>query len=309
MNLDGETNLKERTCPSETKNITEEELKNLKGEIICEKPNELLTKWESTLYINSRPTVCGTKQLLLKGCSLKNTEFIYGIIVYTGHNTKIMKNAKNPPLKTSNVMRVMNNLLYSIFIFLLSLCLIFSICFIIWQDTIGKYQVHIMTYDTSFKLTPLEADLQTFCIKFLTFIVAYSHLIPISLYVALEVVKLIQGLLIFYDEKMLDEITAKPAYSKTSELIEELGQVHFLFSDKTGTLTKNEMIFKKCAINNKVFNDFEEKSKSLNDILSCESNMENEKEKQLISDFFTICSVCHSAYIEIYKQQIVYQVK
>ena len=67
-------------------------------------------------------------------------------------------------------------------------------------------------------------------------------LIPISLYVALEIVKMIQSLLIFYDDKMIDPITGKTAVARTSDLIEELGQVEFIFSDKTGTLTKNRMV-------------------------------------------------------------------
>ena len=44
------------------------------------------------------------KNVILKGCILKNTEWIMGIITYTGHDTKIMKNAKPPPIKSSNVM-------------------------------------------------------------------------------------------------------------------------------------------------------------------------------------------------------------
>ena len=71
----------------------------------------------------------------------------------------------------------------------------------------------------------------------LTFWVAYSHLIPISLYVIIEMLKLSQGYLIGKDVKMYDPETEKFALCRTSDLIEELGQVDFVFSDKTGTLT------------------------------------------------------------------------
>ena len=47
---------------------------------------------------------------------LKNTEFIIGIIVYAGHLTKIMRNAKNPPIKSSNIMVIMNKILLSLFV-------------------------------------------------------------------------------------------------------------------------------------------------------------------------------------------------
>ena len=231
------------------------------------------------------------------------------MVVYTGHSTKIMKNAQNPPLKLSNVMKLMNKLLYSVFIFQLIICLIFSICFILWQVKIGKYQKQLLIYDKDFKTKSLDPNLETLFIKFLTFLVAYSHFIPISLYVALEVVKMIQGLLIFYDDLMLDEMTGKSANSRTSDLIEELGQVQFLFTDKTGTLTRNEMIFKKCSIKNNIFSEIDKGNFKIKELLSKDSIFVNEEnEKKSIIDFFTICSVCHSAFIQIYNRNLIYNV-
>jgi len=83
--------------------------------------------------------------------------------------------------------------------------------------------------------------------------VAYSHLIPISLYVALEVFKLVQGYLIKWDEEMYYRPLDKRANVRTSDLVEEIGQVEIIFSDKTGTLTMNEMEFKKCSVNLHIF--------------------------------------------------------
>lgn len=71
----------------------------------------------------------------------------------------------------------------------------------------------------------------------LTFWVAYSHLIPISLYVIIEMLKLSQAYLIGRDLKMYDPESDKLALCRNSDLIEELGQIDFIFSDKTGTLT------------------------------------------------------------------------
>jgi phospholipid-transporting ATPase len=62
-------------------------------------------------------------------------------------------------------------------------------------------------------------------------------MIPISLYVALEIVKLALAYLLKNDVEMYYEPDDKPAACRTSDLIEELGQVEFIFSDKTGTLT------------------------------------------------------------------------
>jgi P-type E1-E2 ATPase len=85
--------------------------------------------------------------------------------------------------------------------------------------------------------------------------VAYSHLIPISLYVIIEMLKLSQAYLIGKDVQMYDKETEKFGLCRNSDLIEELGQIDFIFSDKTGTLTQNKMIFKKCSVNSKVFGD------------------------------------------------------
>ena len=92
-------------------------------------------------------------------------------------------------------------------------------------------------------------------IHFFVNVVAYSQLIPISLYVALEIVKLVHSYLIAYDYDLFYEELKKKPIVKNSDLIEELGQVEFLFSDKTGTLTSNIMEFKKCMIGDTVYGE------------------------------------------------------
>jgi phospholipid-transporting ATPase len=82
-----------------------------------------------------------------------------------------------------------------------------------------------------------------FIVQYLTYWVAYSHLIPISLYVVLEMIKLAQAKLIAKDEMLNDKETGY-SLCRNSDLIEEMGQVEFVFSDKTGTLTCNIMEFK-----------------------------------------------------------------
>ncbi len=102
-------------------------------------------------------------------------------------------------------------------------------------------------------------DITIYVERFLVFVVAYSQLIPISLYVALEVLKLIQAYLIAFDEDLYYKEYNKRANVRTSDLIEELGQIEFVFSDKTGTLTCNEMEFKKCSINGIVYGESNDK--------------------------------------------------
>ena len=242
-----------------------------------------------------------------------------------------MKNTKNPESKTSNIMRIMNYLLYSIFVFQLILCLIFAGCYIDWEKTNVNSTEYMpleinKLYNSKIEKIANQAYALNYFLQVFTFLVAYSHLIPISLYVALEIIKLIQTNLIGYDNKMYDFTKNKPALARTSDLIEELGQVEFIFTDKTGTLTKNEMVFKKCSIN---FNRYGVLTKPLpeddieysknfsecDDLLSIERVMEkrifnqNMEEIEFINKFFLIITLCHSAFIENYSNdKIIYHV-
>ena len=118
MNLDGETNLKERMALHEC--LDERRLPFIQGEIKCDAPNENLERWECQINYRSqifKQQSANIKNLLLRGCFVKNTEFVIGIVVYTGMDTKIMKNMKKPLYKVSNIMRLMNSMLYSVFAF------------------------------------------------------------------------------------------------------------------------------------------------------------------------------------------------
>jgi len=118
MNLDGETNLKEKNSLLE--GLDEEKLASIYGELRCDSPNENLEKWDAKLSIKKssvKPPIASIKNLLLRGCFVKNTNYGLGIVVYTGMNTKIMRNMKKPPHKVSNIMRLMNKMLYSVFAF------------------------------------------------------------------------------------------------------------------------------------------------------------------------------------------------
>ncbi len=315
MNLDGENNLKEKVCINFKKNSKVIDYSDFNGYLTCDYPNEILEKWDCSFFVKARPILCSIKNLLLKGSILKNTEFIEGIVIYTGHNTKIMKNAKKPPIKISNVLHLMNKLLISVFVFQLLICVSFSILYIFWIERNEEKINYLLKYGRQFHLEEKQGNLSNFVVSFFTFLIAYSHLIPISLYVTLEIVKIIQSVLIRNDVKMIDPVSKKNSFAKTSDLIEELGQIQFVFSDKTGTLTRNEMVFKKCSISNQVYSDIDK-------VASIPSNSDNSssqiqqilnksvesKEKKLVWDFFTVCCLCHSAYIDESEGKRVYQV-
>ncbi len=91
--------------------------------------------------------------------------------------------------------------------------------------------------------------------NWITFLILFNNFVPISLYVTMEMVRYMQANFINTDEAMYHEETNTPALSRTSNLNEDLGQIEYIFSDKTGTLTRNEMVFKMCSIGGVMYGD------------------------------------------------------
>uniref|UniRef100_A0A672TFT5 Phospholipid-transporting ATPase n=1 Tax=Sinocyclocheilus grahami TaxID=75366 RepID=A0A672TFT5_SINGR len=227
-NLDGETNLKIRQGLQITTDIKD--------------IDSLIHLYEFVGNIRldgHRYEKIDRQSILLRGAQLRNTQWVHGIVVYTGHDTKLMQNSTSPPLKLSNVERITNFQILLLFGCLLAISLVCSI-----GQTIWKYQYG----NDAWYMDLNYGGAANFGLNFLTFIILFNNLIPISLLVTLEVIKFVQAFFINWDTDMLYEVTNTPAMARTSNLNEELGQVKYIFSDKTGTLTCNVMQFKKCTI-------------------------------------------------------------
>jgi len=186
-----------------------------------------------------------TNEFLLKGSILKNTNWIIGIVVYTGMNNKIILNSKKPRLKMSKVEKSLNIYLSLVFIFLIICCLI---CSIIHKF---EYSLHQKYYD-NFIFISNSPNMESFII-FFTYFLLLNTMIPISLIVSTEIIKLIQGIFISWDVLLYSKRQRCFCGAKSVSIIEELGNVNFIFSDKTGTLTKNQLQFKFCIINKKFY--------------------------------------------------------
>ncbi|CAH2045126.1 unnamed protein product [Thlaspi arvense] len=250
MNLDGETNLKLKHALEITSD--EESIKNFRGVIKCEDPNEHLYSFVGTLHFQGKQYPLSPQQMLLRDSKLKNTDYVHGVVVFTGHDTKVMQNATDPPSKRSKIERKMDKIVYVLFVTLIAIAFIGSVFFGILtrrdlSDDGKLTRWYLRPDQTTVFYDPRRAVLAAF-FHFLTALMLYGYLIPISLYVSIEVVKVLQSIFINQDQEMYHEETDRPARARTSNLNEELGQVDTILSDKTGTLTCNSMEFVKCSI-------------------------------------------------------------
>ncbi|XP_013770647.1 phospholipid-transporting ATPase IB [Pundamilia nyererei] len=318
-NLDGETNLKIRQgLPLTAGFQTLEDLMALSGRLECEGPNRHLYDFTGTLRLeNQNPVPLGPDQVLLRGAQLRNTQWVVGIVVYTGHDSKLMQNSTKAPLKRSNVERVTNMQILVLFGILLVMALVSSVGAAIWN------REH--TDEACWYLSRAGDISLNFAYNLLTFIILYNNLIPISLLVTLEVVKFTQALFINWDVEMYYSETDTPAMARTSNLNEELGQVKYLFSDKTGTLTCNIMHFKKCTIAGITYGHFPDLDceRSMDDFSNLPSSSHNSTEfddptliqniekdhptSPQICEFLTMMAVCHTVVPEREDDQIIYQ--
>uniref|UniRef100_A0A3Q3B9E7 Phospholipid-transporting ATPase n=1 Tax=Kryptolebias marmoratus TaxID=37003 RepID=A0A3Q3B9E7_KRYMA len=299
-NLDGETNLKIRQGLQVTSDIKDiESLVRLSGRMECESPNRHLYEFVGNIRLDGHSTVpLGPDQILLRGAQLRNTQWVHGVVVYTGHDTKLMQNSTRPPLKLSNVERITNFQILVLFGCLLGISLVCSI-----GQTIWKYQYG----NDAWYMDLNYGGAANFGLNFLTFIILFNNLIPISLLVTLEVIKFIQAFFINWDTDMLYEPTNTPAMARTSNLNEELGQVKYIFSDKTGTLTCNVMQFKKCTVAGVAYGTHSSDEAGFNDPSLLENLQSNHPTAAVILEFMTMMAICHTAVPERMDGKITYQ--
>ncbi|GMM38548.1 aminophospholipid-translocating P4-type ATPase [Saccharomycopsis crataegensis] len=309
-NLDGETNLKIKQSLVETANmINPRDLARLHGKILSEQPNSSLYTYEGTIELidnesgQTKEIPINPEQLLLRGATLRNTPWIYGIVVFTGHETKLMRNATATPIKRTAVERIINLQILALFGILIVLSLISSAGNVIKNTVDSAHLSYLYLEGTS--------NVKLFFKDILTYWILFSNLVPISLFVTLEVIKFYQAIMIASDLDMYYDVTDTPTIVRTSSLVEELGQIDFIFSDKTGTLTRNIMEFKSCSIAGRCYIEEipEDQQAVIGDdgievgfhtFNKLKENLVNgSADSKVINEFLTLLSACHTVIPEV----------
>ncbi|KAI7805614.1 putative phospholipid-transporting ATPase VD [Triplophysa rosa] len=240
-NLDGETNLKQRQVVRELPQQGSEFIpESFSSRIECENPNNDLRRFRGFMEHPGKIRVgLHSENLLLRSCTVRNTETVIGIVVYAGHETKAMQNNSGPRYKRSKLERRLNvDVLWSVALLLL-MCFVAAVGHGLWLNGL-KDPIFMIPDDTP----PALAAFYTFW----TMIIVLQVLIPISLYVSIEIVKLGQIYFIQNDIDLYNPRFDTGVQCRALNITEDLGQIQYLFSDKTGTLTENRMLFRRCTV-------------------------------------------------------------
>lgn len=247
-NIDGETNLKLRYSPQipldESQTSWRTKMQGWKVEYDLPKPalnfsgvmkqeNDVAPDIESSYMANE--VYLDIKNILLRGSTLKNTSAVVGLVLYAGHETKGALSSSATRTKTSNAMILINRAI--LIILFVGLIMVLVSAGIASQQEPLQYLGGASTYVFG-----------PFWSSFFTYIILYSNLLPISLIIATTITNFVQAQFIKWDRDMYDFEKERPAKCSTLELAQEIGQVSFVFSDKTGTLTRNEMKLVGCTI-------------------------------------------------------------
>jgi len=255
-NLDGEAAPKVRSASPATQNIfaTPQALtEQLRGRIQYEAPNASLYRFQGNVLLQPASSAAnavssadgvlsplGDKQLLLRGAKLVNTAFVYGLVVYTGAETKMMLNRNPARFKFSHFEAQLNKCVIVCLIINLVICLIPSFFYIAQDDTFAV----VWDIDKTGGLGWL--------LDFITLYILFSFMVPQSLYVTIELVKVGQAKFMEWDNEMgwtdPDTGVYNRCQVKASALNEELGTVDVVCTDKTGTLTSNHMELSRCSV-------------------------------------------------------------
>ncbi|CAJ0571322.1 unnamed protein product, partial [Mesorhabditis spiculigera] len=311
-NLDGESNLKIRQAPMYTNDINSAEKLRafIKSEslVICDRPSRSLDYFQGVLRLNHgllRVHNQGSEisafrkiasdisevpltlsNLVFRGAKVRQTDWMVGVVIYAGRNTKLALNSVRKSTKVSRLHKLANWLVVTQIGWLLVICAILTL----WAQAQSKDWLREMLAE--------KADVSIFE-TFLGELILYANLVPISLYVTVEGCLMCQAYYLQQDILLYDEGKDQKAEVKSFGMIPNLGAIKYVMSDKTGTLTTNMMRFKFCSIGGQKYGKRVSGSDEFyTDKLLADLRTNRKENAGDIDLFMTACAVCHTVVVE-----------
>ncbi|NXB17292.1 AT8B3 ATPase, partial [Rhagologus leucostigma] len=319
--IDGETNLKFRQALLVTHQElgSEESMAAFDGRVTCEEPNSRMHTFTGTLRWRGRTHALDSDRILLRGCRVRNTALCYGLVLYAGEwfDSKIMRNCGKIKRKKTKLDHMMDRLVIVIFLVLLVTSLGLAVASGFWARTFQEKHSYLAALYKH--TTPAQ---QAF-LNFWGFTILLSIIIPMSMYITFEFIYLVNSCFINWDLEMYYGAKDIPAEARSTSLSDQLGQIEYIFSDKTGTLTQNIMSFKKCCVNGTIYGpgtghgnkqapgwglSREHPGEQKLDV--CDATLLEAAQRDsdpVLREFLRLLALCHTVMVEDRGDQLVYQ--
>lgn len=238
MALDGETSLKPKQTPKGLPDCsTIDAMANCQATLHIEDPNADLYRFDSKFTADGTTMPLTLDQVIYRGSTIRNTPRTIGTVINTGEECKIRMNSKRQTRpKKPALERVTNNIVIFLMMYVFISSAAATVGYLVWKDDQEKFAWYLS--DTTIPFADILVG----------FIIMFNNVIPLSLYVGLEAIKLGQMSLISGDLGMYHVETDTPAGVNTTNNLDDLGQISYIFSDKTGTLTENIMKLRMISI-------------------------------------------------------------
>ncbi|XP_015266055.1 PREDICTED: phospholipid-transporting ATPase IK, partial [Gekko japonicus] len=293
-----------------------ENMVSFNGKVTCEEPNSRLHHFIGTLEWRGETYPLDTEQILLRGCRIRNTEICYGLVIYAGSDSKIMKNCGKIKLKKTKLNRLMDRIVLLISLALILTSLGLAVGSGLWVAKFRQEHNYLSVFYTN-----TSAAKHAFY-AFWGFIILLSFVLPMAMLITFEFIYLVNSCFINWDLEMYYVPKDTPAKARSTSLNDQLGQIQYIFSDKTGTLTQNIMTFKKCCIDGKIYGSNRSSNTNLmEDLLSWNKYWDmklefydpllmstiQQDDNPVLREFLRLLALCHTVMVEEKESQLIYQ--